>query len=99
LDFFAATSETITDKALRALGSNLPQLDGKIDCELTKLDKVILNPFIETVVKVVVKVAGKSEETVRPVVNFLLKPFGKMIKSSRAGRKPNYYMENPEFTM
>ena len=96
--FLVGIPETVAEKALSAIGTNLPAVDGKIESELTKFDKGVLNPAIDAIVKVVIGVAGKSEETIRPVVNFLIKPFGKMIKSPWSEQNPKVHTENPEVT-
>jgi len=98
VSFFVGTSEEVAGKALGVVGTDLHKLDGKIECELSKFDSGFLNPAIEAIVNIVVGVAGKSEETLKPIIGILLKPLGLLIKSEANESSPNAHTENPEVT-
>lgn len=98
VSFFVGTSEAVAGKALGVVGTDLSQVDGKIESELTKFDAGILNPAIEAIAKVLLGVAGKSEDALKPIIELLLKPFGKLIKSEAAEETPEAHTENPEIT-
>eukprot|EP00534_Pseudo-nitzschia_fraudulenta_P015295 CAMPEP_0201235612 /NCGR_PEP_ID=MMETSP0852-20130820/7190_1 /ASSEMBLY_ACC=CAM_ASM_000632 /TAXON_ID=183588 /ORGANISM="Pseudo-nitzschia fraudulenta, Strain WWA7" /LENGTH=272 /DNA_ID=CAMNT_0047529271 /DNA_START=399 /DNA_END=1217 /DNA_ORIENTATION=+ len=99
VSFFVGTSEAVAGKALGVVGTDLSELDAKLESELTKFDTGILNPAIETIAKVMIGVAGKTEETLKPVIEALLGPFLKLIKSEAYESKPDEHTANPEVTV
>lgn len=92
VSFFLGTGEAVAGKALSVVGTDLPSLDGIIGSELTKLDGCIINPAVDTIAKVLLNVAGKSEEFVKPIIIALLSPFG-MIKSEANESNPETHLE------
>jgi len=101
VSFFVGTSEAVAGKALGVVGTDLSQLDGKIGSELTKFDSGILNPAIAAIANILMAVAGKSEETIKPIIDFLLKPLGMLIKSEAKEVSPKAHTETtaPEVTV
>mmetsp|Transcript_41659 Transcript_41659/g.47476 ORF Transcript_41659/g.47476 Transcript_41659/m.47476 type:complete len:170 (+) Transcript_41659:124-633(+) len=101
VSFFVGTSEAVAGKALGVVGTDLSQLDGKIGSELTKFDSGILNPAIAAIANILMAVAGKSEETIKPIVDALLKPLGMLIKSEAKEVSPKAHTETttPEVTV
>lgn len=100
VSFFVGTSEVVAGKALGVVGTDLSQVDGKIESELTKLDEGILNPVIQAIAKVLIGVAGKSEETIKPIIDAILssKLIGIFIKLEANERTPEAHTETPEVT-
>jgi len=99
VSFFVGTSEAVAGKALGVVGTDLSTLDGKIESELTKFDTGILNPAIEAIANVLIGVAGKSEETIKPIIDAILKPLGMLIKSETNEQSPEARNETPEVTV
>jgi hypothetical protein len=101
VSFFVGTSEAVAGKALGVVGTDLSQLDGKIGSELTKFDSGILNPAIAAIANILMAVAGKSEETIKPIIDALLKPLGMLIKSEAKEVSPKAHTETtaPEVTV
>lgn len=99
VSFFVGTSEAVAGKALGVVGTDLSQLDGKIGSEVTKFDKGILNPAIQAIAKVLIGVAGKSEETIKPIIDAILKPLGMLIKSKTNEQSPEEHNNTPEVTV
>lgn len=99
VSFFVGTTEAVAGKALEAVGTDLSQLDGKIESELSKFDAGILNPAIEAIAKVLIGVASKSEETIKPIIDAILKPLGVLIKSKANEQSPESHTETPEVTV
>lgn len=103
VSFFVGTSEAVAGKALGVVGTDLSALDGKIGSELTKFDSGILNPAIEAIAKILIAVAGKSEEIIKPIIDILLKPLGMLIKSEAKEVSPKAHTETvtpaPEITV
>jgi len=97
--FFVGTSEAVAGKALGVVGTDLSQVDGKIESELTKLDKGVLNPAIEAIAKILIGVAGKSEAAIKPIIGIFLKPLGLLIKSEANEESPEVYTDTPEVTV
>lgn len=99
VSFFVGTSEAVAGKALGVVGTDLSELDGKIESELTKFDAGILNPAIEAIAKILIGVAGKSEATIKPIILALMKPLGLLIKSEANEESPEAHSETPEVTI
>jgi len=99
VSFFVGTSEAVASKALGVVGTDLSKVDGKIENELSKLDSGILNPAIEAIAKLLLGVAGKSEEAIRPIIGIILKPIGMLIKSEANEQSPEAHTETPEVTV
>ena len=95
--FFVGTSEAVAGKALEVVGTDLSTVDGRIGSELTKFDGSILNPAITAIAKVLMNVAGKSEETFMPIITAMLSPLG-MMKSKANEQTPEAHVETPEVT-
>jgi len=94
VSFFIGAGAAVAGKALDVVGTDLSTVDGKIESELTKLDGNILNPTINAVAKVLVNIAGKSEETIKPIIIAILSPLG-MIKSEADESTPKEHVETP----
>jgi len=86
---FLGVTEVVAGKVVQAAGTNLEEIDGTIKPQLANLDTGVLNPAIATLVGVLLSAAGKTEETVKPIIIMLLSPFG-LIKNEA---------ENPEVTL
>mmetsp|Transcript_15144 Transcript_15144/g.35101 ORF Transcript_15144/g.35101 Transcript_15144/m.35101 type:complete len:177 (+) Transcript_15144:193-723(+) len=99
VSLLVGTSEVVAGKALGIVGSDLSELDEKIESELLKFDIGFLNPAIEAFAKIVIDVAGKSEASMKPIIEILLKPLGLLIKSEDNESSPNAHTENPEVTI
>lgn len=99
VSLFVEIPEAVVGKALDMVGTDLSEVDGKIESELLKFDSGILNPAIETIVKIVIDVAGKSEDTIKPIIETLLKPLGFLIKSELNEVSPDAHTETPEVTV
>ena len=99
VSLLVGTSEAVAGKALGVVGTDLFELDGRIESELSKFDTGILNPAIEAIAKIVISVAGKSEASMKPIIEILLKPFGLLIKSEANESSPDAHTENPEVTV
>ena len=95
--FFVGTSEAVAGKALEVVGTDLSTVDGRIGSELSKFDGSILNPAISAIAKVLMNVAGKSEETFMPIIIAMLSPLG-MMKSKANEQTPEAHVETPEVT-
>jgi len=100
VSFFVGIPEAVAGKALEVVGTDLSQIDGKIESELGKFDSGILNPAIEAIAKVLIGVAGKSEEIVKPIIDTIIKTLGMlpMIKSELNEQSPEAHTETPEVT-
>lgn len=98
VSLFVGTSEAVAGKALGVVGSDLAEVDGKIETELTKFDTSVLNPAIEAVAKILIGVAGKSEDILKPVVGAIMGPIHKLLKSKADEANPEAHTENPEVT-
>eukprot|EP00537_Pseudo-nitzschia_pungens_P006220 CAMPEP_0172375120 /NCGR_PEP_ID=MMETSP1060-20121228/59717_1 /TAXON_ID=37318 /ORGANISM="Pseudo-nitzschia pungens, Strain cf. cingulata" /LENGTH=181 /DNA_ID=CAMNT_0013102105 /DNA_START=139 /DNA_END=684 /DNA_ORIENTATION=+ len=98
VSFLVGGSEHVAGKALGFVGTDLADVDGKIETELTKFDAGVLNPAIEAVSKILIGVAGKSEEAMKPIIEMLMVPIGKLIKSKADEATPEAHTENPEVT-
>lgn len=96
--FFVGTSEAVAGKALGVVGTDLSALDTKIEGELTKFDSGVLTPAISAIAKILMGVAGKSEETFKPIIMALMKPLGFLIKSEASEETPEAHTETPEVT-
>lgn len=99
VSFFVGTSEAVAGKALGVVGTDLSSLDGKIESELTKFDTGVLTPAISAIAKILIGVAGKSEETIKPIIEAILKPLGFLIKSEADEPTPEAHTETPEVTV
>ncbi|GKY91047.1 hypothetical protein MPSEU_000077500 [Mayamaea pseudoterrestris] len=85
---FLGIDEGVAGKMVSVVGSSMSDLDGAVTSNLTKVDDNILNPAIETIVKIVFGAMQKTEDMVKPVIMAVLKPIG-LVKSKA---------ENPELT-
>jgi hypothetical protein len=94
--FFASTSEQVAGKALSIVGTDFGAVDTKVSTELAKLDTSVLNPAIQAIAKLVIEVAGKSEETLKPILDVLMAKLG-MIKSEANEATPDAH-KPPEVT-
>jgi hypothetical protein len=89
ISFGLGIAEAVAGKAVSVAGSSLEDIDSKmITPQLTKLDTGVLNPTIESIVAMVLKAAGKTEDMIGPIIKTMLAPFG-LIKNEA---------ENPELT-
>lgn len=98
VSFFVGTSEAVAGKALGVVGTDLSSVDGKIESELTKFDAGVLTPAIGAITKILMDVAGKSEATLKPLLEALMKPIGFLIKSEAEEATPEAHTETPEVT-
>lgn len=98
VSFFVGTSEAVAGKALGVVGTDLSSVDGKIESELTKFDTGVLTPAIGAITKILLGVAGKSEATIKPLIEALMKPLGFLIKSEAEETTPEAHVETPEVT-
>lgn len=79
---FLGMAEGIAGKVVGVMGTDLEEIDGNIKPQLTKVDKDILNPAISAIVGILMKVAGKSENILKPIIVSILKPVG-LIKADQ----------------
>mmetsp|Transcript_39673 Transcript_39673/g.44676 ORF Transcript_39673/g.44676 Transcript_39673/m.44676 type:complete len:382 (-) Transcript_39673:13-1158(-) len=98
VSFFVKTGAAVAGKALDVVGTDLSTVDGKIESELTKLDGNILNPTINAIAKVLINIAGKSEETIKPIIIAILSPLG-MIKSEENESTPKAHVITPDVSV
>lgn len=98
VSFFVGTTETVAGKALGVVGTDLSSVDGKIESELTKFDAGVLTPAIGAITKILMGVAGKSEATLKPLIEALMKPIGFLIKSEASETTPEAHTDTPEVT-
>jgi len=81
--------EGVAGKAAEIVaGKSLEGVDGEVVRQLHGLDDGVLNPAIEKIAKILLGVAGKSEDILKPIIIAILKPLG-LIKDTA---------ENPEQT-
>jgi len=81
-------TEAIAGKAVSVVGTDFEKIDKELKPHLANLDHDIFNPAIEKVVTIFLGAAGKTEQTLKPIVIKILSPFG-LIKNEA---------ENPELT-
>jgi hypothetical protein len=84
---FLGIAEAVAGKVADMTGNTLESVDHIVVDQLHAIDDRILNPAIRKLVETLVGAAGKTEETLKPVIAALLKPFGILIKNQA---------ENPE---
>jgi hypothetical protein len=94
--FFVRTTEAVTGKALGVVGTDFGALDSRVSTKLADLDASILNPAIVAIAKIVVDVAGKSEDTLKPIIDILMSKLG-LIKSEADESTPDAH-KPPEVT-
>jgi hypothetical protein len=97
VSFFVGTTETVASKALGVVGTDFAEIDGKLSEELAKLDTGVLNPAIKKIAEVLISAAGKSEDTLKPIIMAILKPLG-LIKSEAQEATPEAHTSAPEIT-
>lgn len=85
---FLGIAEGVASQVVGMSGNSLESVDGLVMDKLHGLDDNVLNPAIATILGLLLNVAGKSEDTLKPLVITLLKPLG-LIKDTA---------ENPELT-
>lgn len=73
---FLGLAEAVAGKAVSMTGSSLETLDGEVVKQLHGLDDSLLNPAIEKIASILLGVAGKSEDVLKPVLMAMLKPLG-----------------------
>jgi len=98
VSFFVETGAAVAGKALDVVGTDLSTVDSKIESELTKIDGNILNPTINAIAKILINIAGKSEETIKPIIIAILSPLG-MIKSEANESTPKAYVVTPDVSV
>eukprot|EP00529_Nitzschia_sp_RCC80_P031755 CAMPEP_0113481926 /NCGR_PEP_ID=MMETSP0014_2-20120614/22658_1 /TAXON_ID=2857 /ORGANISM="Nitzschia sp." /LENGTH=365 /DNA_ID=CAMNT_0000375433 /DNA_START=165 /DNA_END=1262 /DNA_ORIENTATION=+ /assembly_acc=CAM_ASM_000159 len=94
--FFVNTTETVTGKALGVVGTDFGEVDTAVNNKLAFLDSGVLNPAIVAIAKIVVEVAGKSEDTLKPIIDILMSKLG-LIKSEADESTPDAH-KPPEVT-
>jgi hypothetical protein len=87
---FMGITEAVVGKAVGVVGTDLKQIDGRIKPKLADLDNGILNPAISALVGILLGAAGKTEDTLKPIIFVMLHPFS-LIKNKAES-------ENPELT-
>ena len=93
VSIFMGVTEAVAGKVVSIVGTDLEEIDHHIKPHLLNLDNGVLNPAIAAIVGVLLGAAGKTEETVKPIIMMLLKPFS-LIKNTPEKKES----EDPELT-
>lgn len=85
---FLGLAEGVTGTVISVAGKNLGDLDNGVSGKLHQVDDRILNPTINAILGLIIGASDKTQETLKPLVDAILKPLG-MIKE---------HPETPEVT-
>lgn len=94
---FLGIAEAVAGKVAGVVGTSLEDIDGTIKPKLHEFDDGILNPSIAKIVEIILSTASKGDETLRPIIEAILKPLGIIkIEDGEAEVAPEY--KKPEVT-
>lgn len=84
---FLGITEAVAGKVVSMVGTDFEEIDHNIQPKLSDFDLRVLNPAIRAVLAVVMNVAGKSENFLKPIIVSVLKPIG-LIKDGKMENAP-----------
>lgn len=84
---FLGMTEAVAGKVVSIVGTDFEEIDHNITPQLSNFDSNILNPAIRAVLGIVMNVAGKSENFLKPIIVSVLKPVG-LLKDDKEKTAP-----------